>query len=63
MVPPRPELDAKVADSLYAGLVLDLSEEVERLDAELTGLIDLALVDTDGCLIGKVAGALLGRVG
>ena len=62
MMAPGPQLDAKVADSLYAGLVLDLAKEFERLDAQLAGLIDLALVDTDRGLVGEVAGALLGRV-
>ena len=52
MVPPGPQLDAKVADSLDAGLVLGRSQELERLDAELAGLVDLALVDTDGGLVG-----------
>ena len=43
MVPPGPQLGAKVADPLHACLVLDRSEELEGLDAELAGLVDLAL--------------------
>src|SRR5215218_8263877 len=62
MIWPGPQLDAKVANSLHAGLVLDLAKQLERLDAELAGLVDLALVDTDRGLVGQVAGALLGRV-
>ena len=62
MVPPGPQLGAKVTDALHAGLVLDRSQELECLDAELAGLVDLALVDTDGGLVGQVAGALLGRI-
>src|SRR5215211_9165888 len=62
MVPPGPQLGAQGADPLHARLVLDRSEELKRLDAELAGLIDLALVDTDRGLIGEIAGALLGRV-
>ena len=62
MVPPGPQLAAKVADPLHSRLVLDRSEEVERLDAELAGLVDLALVDADRGLVGQVASALLGRV-
>src|SRR5215218_386096 len=62
MISPGPQLDAEVADALHARLVLDRSKELERLDAELAGLIDLALVDTDRGLVGEVAGALLGRV-
>ena len=60
MIWPGPQLDAEVADSLDAGLVLDRSEELEGLDAELAGLVDLALVDTDRGLIGEIAGALVG---
>jgi hypothetical protein len=62
MVPPGPQLGAKVVDPLHARLGLDRSEELKRLDAELAGLIDLALVDTDRGLVGEIAGALLGRV-
>src|SRR5215207_2770398 len=62
MVPPGPQLGAKVVDPLHARLGLDRSEELQRLDAELAGLIDLALVDTDRGLVGEIAGALLGRV-
>ena len=52
----------KVANALDAGLVLDLAEELEGADAELAGLVDLTLVDTDRGLVGEIAGALLGRV-
>jgi hypothetical protein len=62
MMRPESQLDAKVADPLHSGLVVDLTEELEGLDAELAGLVDLALGDTDRGLIGQVAGALLGRV-
>jgi hypothetical protein len=62
MISPRPQFGAKVADSLHACLVLNLVEKLERLDAELAGLVDLAFVDTDCGLVGEVAGALLGRV-
>ena len=62
MIWPGPQLGAEVADSLDAGLVLDRSEELKGLDAQLAGLVDLALVDTDRGLVGEVAGALLGRV-
>jgi hypothetical protein len=37
MVPPGPQLDPEVADSLDAGLALDRSEQLECLDAELAG--------------------------
>src|SRR5512133_1183275 len=62
MIWPGPQLGAKVADALHAGLVLDLAENLERLDAELASLVDLTLVDPDRGLVGQVAGALLGRV-
>jgi cobalamin biosynthesis protein CbiG len=62
MVPPGPQLDAKVADPLHSRLVLDLAEELERLDAELAGLVNLTLINTDRGLVGEIAGALLGRV-
>src|SRR5215208_2762552 len=62
MVSPGPQLNAQVADSLDAGLVLDLSQELECLDAELARLVDLALIDTDRGPVGQVAGPLLGRV-
>ena len=52
MVPPGPQLGAKVAGPLHACLVLDCSEELKRLDAELAGLINLALVDTGRGLVG-----------
>ena len=52
MIPPGPQLGAKVANTLDAGLVLDRSQELECLDAELAGLVDLALLDTDGGLVG-----------
>src|SRR5215217_675708 len=62
MISPRPQLGAKVADPLDSRLVLDLSQELERLDAKLAGLVDLTLVDTDRGLIREIAGALLGCV-
>ena len=62
MVSPGPQLNAQVADSLDAGLVLDLSQELECLDAKLARLVDLALIDTDRGPVGQVAGPLLGRV-
>jgi hypothetical protein len=60
MIPPRPQLGAKVADSLDSRLVLDLSQELERLDAKLAGLVDLTLIDTDRGLIRE--GGVLGPV-
>src|SRR5215213_2491656 len=62
MIWPGPQLGAEVADSLDAGLVLDRSEELEGLDAELAGLVDLTFVNADCGLVGEVAGALLRRV-
>jgi hypothetical protein len=52
MMRPALQLGPKVADPLHSRLVLDLSQELECLDAELAGLVDLALVDTDGGLVG-----------
>ena len=62
MISPRPQFGAKVADPLHACLVLNLVEKLECLDTELAGPVDLTLVDTDGGLVGEVAGALFGRV-
>ena len=45
MIWPRPQPGAKVPDALHAGLVLDLAEELEGLNAKLAGLVDLSLVD------------------
>src|SRR4029453_5757812 len=62
MIWPGPQLGAKLADALASGFVFNLAEKLERLDAELAGLVDLTLVNADCGLVGEIAGALLGRV-
>ena len=48
-------------DALHAGLVVDLIKKLQRLDAELAGLLDFSPSSTQTRAVSQVAGALLSR--